>query len=785
MSTHSTPPPATQSTLGYHEREQIRANDTSSPRLQLDNQDSVSLLSSSLSQEEDGQTQDLHRLESIDIDRSDGYRNETTPAVASTSANIQAAATSSRASSTIASHNDVKEHKTGWLSKLRGRFTAMLPPKRKQSPSTPKPPNRIKKWLQSHRYLNIWWWEILCCVFALAALIAIVVTVRAHEHKPLPKWQYGLTVNAMIAAYTVILKAAAGLVLAEGISHLKWIAVARPQSLSSFVAHDNASRGPLGALKLLWKNQYRSGGLHMTPFISSLGALITILVLLVDPFSQQIIKTYECERRVIGEYGNIARTNSYTEAGKHSGAGEATIPLSVRGAVNNGMFASRKPDVEFVCRTGNCSFTEEYATLAFCSSCMDVTDELKFVQYDGYDDIFNQTTPYTNVSLTIDDRRTLTLSRGGSAMSRGYLGLVSHFDSELNMIRWDGLMATPEQNQTIKGYRCRLYPCIKTFKAYVRTGRIAEEEVEASGDVFSSVITRTNRALRVAADLKCLDDPRQADVLHKLGYEFNETTRWLPYNVSWTNGTMEHPVLEPSMYYNPCERAPANQHADLCNGNKTSTKALEVIPAHCIYNIGQITTTSLSDNLFSQMFTGYIRNSWTYGYAGYEGTEALTALYNGGSGNGTLKDVEGMLKNMTDGLTTYMRQADSAVESYRALGDMYNYTSCIEVRWAWLSYAAMIVGSLLIFFIWMVVYARRDQSRLRRQWKDEDSVPLIHDFKSSALDFLFHGMDAETLRHMANMGATNQTGELEKRAEKVMVALIATEQGWKLSSAAS
>lgn len=129
----------------------------------------------------------------------------------------------------------------------------------------------------------------------------------------MPQWKFGLTVNAAVAVYTVILKAAAGLVLAEGISHLKWIAVARPQRLSTFTAYDDASRGPMGALKLLWKNQYKSGKLHVVPFISSLGALVIIFVLMLDPFLQQIVRTYACELPSIVKTATIQRTNRYNE----------------------------------------------------------------------------------------------------------------------------------------------------------------------------------------------------------------------------------------------------------------------------------------------------------------------------------------------------------------------------------------------------------------------------------------------------------------------------------------
>lgn len=173
--------------------------------------------------------------------------------------------------------------------------------------------NRIHSWLYSHRYFNMWWWEVACCVVALTALLAMIATIRSYDGKPLPQWKYGITMNALIAVYTLILKAAAGLILAEGISHLKWIALAQPQALSTFVAHDNASRGPMGALTLLLRNNYGTGKSRILLVVSSLGAIVTLLVLLLEPFSQQIIRTYQCAELVHGEFRSVARTNVYQE----------------------------------------------------------------------------------------------------------------------------------------------------------------------------------------------------------------------------------------------------------------------------------------------------------------------------------------------------------------------------------------------------------------------------------------------------------------------------------------
>jgi hypothetical protein len=447
------------------------------------------------------------------------------------------------------------------------------------------------------------------------------------------------------------------------------------------------------------------------------------------------------------------------------------------------MFATRKPDVDFTCRTGTCNFQDEYTTLAYCSSCIDATRELNFTQYEQREPFFgNLSMPFTNVTLSVG-RSNLTLSRGGQAMNRGYIGLASSYTTNIDMIRWDGRASIPFENQTISAYRCNLYPCLKTFKATVSTGRIEEELVEESGDVFTTgVVSKLSGYLRAVADLKCFDDPGQKQILKQLGYQFNDTTRYLAYNMSIANSTMEHPVYFVDPLNDPCVKAPANQFPDLCNGNRTTTKANEAVPARCIYHIGVTTVSSLERNLFTPMFSGYVRNSWSYQYAGYDGAEALTALYNAGSGNGTLEDVEGLLRGMTDTLTTYMRKAGDPGLSVPATAEMHESTSCIQVRWAWLTYAALVVGLLLIFFTWMVVYARVSQSQLRKQWVGQDAAPLIHDYKSSALSVLLHGLDHESLRHIGDISASKAESEVEKSAKEITVKLVATEQGWKLSS---
>jgi hypothetical protein len=148
-----------------------------------------------------------------------------------------------------------------------------------------------------------WWLEIGACFLFIISIGAVVVTLYPHQGKPLPKWPYRLSVNAVISIYVVILKSSILLVAAEGLGQLKWNWLERSRPLQDLVHFDNATRGPLGAVGLLWRLRARH--------LSSIGALISLLVLGLDPFMQQVIRYLDCKVPVDGINGKIPRTNVY------------------------------------------------------------------------------------------------------------------------------------------------------------------------------------------------------------------------------------------------------------------------------------------------------------------------------------------------------------------------------------------------------------------------------------------------------------------------------------------
>lgn len=94
--------------------------------------------------------------------------------------------------------------------------------------------------------------------------------------------------------------------VAEGISELKWVWFAKPRLLSDMDEFDLASRGPRGSFRFIFRLPQNK--------LACLGAMITLLSLGLDPFTQLVVQTYDC--LTIGPgLATINRTNNYTAHG--------------------------------------------------------------------------------------------------------------------------------------------------------------------------------------------------------------------------------------------------------------------------------------------------------------------------------------------------------------------------------------------------------------------------------------------------------------------------------------
>lgn len=90
------------------------------------------------------------------------------------------------------------------------------------------------------------------------------------------------------------------------ISQLKWSYFESPRSLSQMQVFDDASWGPRGALLMLWKTR-------TTISLPWLGALVTLLLLAFDPFTQRVVGVKTRDMELVNETSTISYAPSFKD----------------------------------------------------------------------------------------------------------------------------------------------------------------------------------------------------------------------------------------------------------------------------------------------------------------------------------------------------------------------------------------------------------------------------------------------------------------------------------------
>jgi hypothetical protein len=102
--------------------------------------------------------------------------------------------------------------------------------------------------------MDTWICETIAMVFSLGCIVTIAFTVGAYNGEPLPSLPSDVTLNALISILSTAARATLFFVVSSSIGQLKWCWLARRGTrLQDIQVMDEASRGPLGAIKVLAK----------------------------------------------------------------------------------------------------------------------------------------------------------------------------------------------------------------------------------------------------------------------------------------------------------------------------------------------------------------------------------------------------------------------------------------------------------------------------------------------------------------------------------------------------
>ncbi|KAK8096014.1 hypothetical protein PG999_014036 [Apiospora kogelbergensis] len=435
----------------------------------------------------------------------------------------------------------------------------------------------------------------------------MVGVLYPNRDMPLPNLPFHVSINTVVSILSTILKACAAFILAEGISDSKWKWFRNDKPLHDLVVFDNASRGPWGCLKLLIALR------RMHP-VASLGAALAILVLVLDPFTQQLLHYCDCKQASTEANATLPRSTMYSEVGSYTVAFSLPPAAPVLSFIDQGLYNPTDVKTPFVCATGNCTFDQLFSTLGFCATCEDMSSKLTF----------------TNVTVTIQTDQTFwvntTLPSGVYAAAQPSFHM---FDSWFVMNLTDEWIEVIQASQAFPGAganwrkdhhyvmkmrphsqygypditgctdwgcvgfggagaaRCKIDPCVKTYRADIENGHLQEELVR-SQKMFRGHSQDGNITF-LAADLTCAR-LEAVSRLQGAGFRVGKDDVVIPWNVrvNASDGKASIPTHVGDPDPNIEIPGPLLNETDL---------PLDIIPADCIYSMGSDAVYSIQEYL--------------------------------------------------------------------------------------------------------------------------------------------------------------------------------------------
>ncbi|KAM0816194.1 hypothetical protein AB5N19_01995 [Seiridium cardinale] len=234
------------------------------------------------------------------------------------------------------------------------------------------PPDALKDAPSTRRggHRSVLWWipEIAWCCVSVACVIAIVTVLHNFDGRQPPKWGDGITLNTFIAFFSSIAKLALLIPVIEGLGQLKWLWFAsRPRALEDFQLFDQATRGGLGCIKLLFKLKGPLG---------CLGALIILSGFFTSTLTQLMVTYYtDWSQYPMIQNATAMRATDFSRWNGTDLVIGANDTLMLQQAVISNVYlptTQSVPPVNPACATGNCKW-DSFGTLAICSQVANLT----------------------------------------------------------------------------------------------------------------------------------------------------------------------------------------------------------------------------------------------------------------------------------------------------------------------------------------------------------------------------------------------------------------------------
>lgn len=506
---------------------------------------------------------------------------------------------------------------------------------------------------------------------------------------------------------------------------------------------------------------------------TSLAAVILVAAIAIDPFAQQILQYYSCNRPDAKSYGAIPRASSFEVAGTHitqRASSQAMDPGMLASIASGFLDTTEKSSiVPATCATGNCTFAN-FQSIGICTKCRDATSSVQssctgrsiIHNFTGTDLTitgfqvppgvlagFGQEALITSNTLsdwsfdgvdTIGGINVLTLTNNNAGRPMPKTIEVNGSNTALNYCSPQGVLAA----------ECGLYHCISTYKATYENV-IFNEDLIASEPILavrgngkggwrnyknaSSSWTPTWPGPSCFGVIKpsCLTESQRKNISAKFGNTLSETaTEWTPF----------------------CDAAGFNISPD-CYFEMTQ-QVYWMIAGYFASTLGSVSADS------NQIFDGAVKaQNLSTSWETISGSAFLQNLYQ--SGNISFASFATQMNRTANSMTAFMRQNGRQGHEHYAKGKLFNTTTCIDVRWGWLALPA-VLALLTIIVLCATMYASSSK-RGSAVWK------------SSSLADLFHGL---AMKEKLSSDLDSSSG-MEQAAKTINVILDDSAGGYQLA----
>ncbi|KAI9890304.1 MAG: hypothetical protein M1814_004214 [Vezdaea aestivalis] len=539
------------------------------------------------------------------------------------------------------------------------------------------------------RSLAHWAPEIISLVISVIALGAIISVIKALEGKPVRNVFGALTLNGLIQILSTILKAALLMPVAEAIGEQKWLWFATgPKRLSDIGEFDLASRGPRGSLRFLFRLPHNKA--------TCLGAVITLVSLGLDTFTQLVVQTQDCVIDTKGQ-AMLFRTNNYTMWDKNA---STTSSLGLDSQMNFAIFQglldpplNATANLPSQCISGNCTFVNDgvYSTLAICHSYKNISNLVD----------------RTHATLQTLPNSIANLSYHENSFSSAEVNLTDAMYTEnMPLFQFEAIADLPGR---IGALRASVFPCIQSFSG-----------VRISNSQIQQTLMATTPLARIC----------------KKGWNSS-----LPPYYSFAGNIPAFPGIDCSPIDSPLGNKTVPAH-ELSDGRHY------IIPLEHLHDYSNYSDANIPGRASGPQKTLYYHPlcTWTFGLGATEAIETVLRQTFGSQKKPRLlagmwgyyegeywirllseatkkNQVDSYMRGLVWSMTAAVRRNGDPSNSPYLRGTVQTTETCVQFEWKFLLYNIALIIAAIFFLSFTLISAQNIDSQ-RSCWKSA-ALPLI------------------------------------------------------------